>query len=429
MPRPRPFDVRFHDPAMSIGAVLLASGAPPSLDALRSLVSERHRTLPALSTKLTGTGAASRWQYCAPDIPAQVNARILAAGEDIREHARALQSEPYPSHTPLWDITLIHSPGNEGFALVYRVAHGLQDYGGLVRTLEVLFATESVHADASSAVPRSLVSPRRPSMRDWRAAGRTLSEVTGRIEPWSLASCGPSTGPSTGRACSWSSVPTGELREAANRFGGSSNDTYVAAVALAVQDWCADHLPAVCASPQKVVIAVNLRRPAQVHQPGNFVTGASVLLPAQASAAQVLRATAAGTAILKTAGHREALRRLVQRVPRVIDYRLSRRMLEFVQAEVTTSSFAVRAALDVLGQPVQEIEPLTILPSGSVSALLVSYGGRSNVVFVSDAALPKIHTLAAKWQRTVQTLAREEADTAAAPAPASALGTAVFLGT
>ncbi|GHF53069.1 hypothetical protein GCM10010218_38140 [Streptomyces mashuensis] len=401
--RPSPLDLVFHrQPGLTVGAVLHLSGVPPSLGRLRAHVAAKLPALPALSSVLTGEGLGSRWARRPPRVADHVRERQLSIGGSLEEATRELSQAPFPVDGPRWDLTLARGWAQDRYALVFRAHHGLQDAGGVAHTLETLFSASPIPPERSSGVARALVDPPTPSLRHTAAAVRFVARTVARTDLWPH----PADRCSQQRALHWAAVPTNVLRAAARRHRGTVNDAYVASVARTFTRWTAVHATHASRATLPLTVAVNVRSPTHADAPGNRTLGGRILLPGPGlPASQYLTATVAATAALKSAPHREALRRFVQGAPRWLMHPLMRSLLKPERAAILCSHVMFRHPLAWQGDPVRAVDPLVLLPAWVPAlVLLYTYQGRSAVVFVTDAALPEMNTLHDVWQREAQHL-------------------------
>ncbi|MFD0635735.1 wax ester/triacylglycerol synthase domain-containing protein [Catenulispora yoronensis] len=390
----------YHDRSMRIGLVLHLAGQAPPLKRLIDHVRERLGQSPALSLTLVGRGTSAVWHLQPPNLEDHLGVREVPEGTNIHEVVRNLHQEPFADGRPPWTMTLVqgYSPGR--YALVYRISHGIQDTGGMARTLEILFATAPVPAAASSATVRGLITPPRPTLRHRTYAVRLLAHSTAKSGLWPH----PDHGYSDQWAYQWTEVPTDSLRSLAAPHHGSANDAFLATMTRAVSHWAAHGHPRHSGPGMPVTMAINLRSPALADTPGNHVTTGRFTLPGHTEPlSRTLQMAVAATTPLKQPPYREAIRRTFDSIPPWLIQASFRTLLSPKRAAACSSHFAIRHPLAYNGDPVQAIDPITALPAGApVSALMISYEGASRAVFVTDSALPGMDRIHQVWRAEVE---------------------------
>ncbi|MFB7178610.1 wax ester/triacylglycerol synthase domain-containing protein [Streptomyces sp. NPDC056257] len=380
---------------MRIGLVLHLTGQAPPLDRLAAHVRERLDELPSLSLSIVGRGTTAVWHQQPPDLEHHLSALELPAGTDIHHTLRELHEGAFTDGRPPWTMTLLHGHTPGQYVIVFRISHGLQDVGGMTRTLETLFAAPPVEPASSSAAVQSLTMPPRPSLRHRAYAAVLLARSSIKSPLWPH----PDHGHSTERALQWTMVSTKLLRDLAGPYGGSANDAFLATLVRATSRWATQHHPRYDGSSLTVTVAINNRRSEAVDNPGNRVAAGRFRLPGHKEPlGQGLRTTVAATGPLKQPSYREAIRRLSENIPPSIVDRSFRLLLSPERAAVTSSHFVIRHPLALNGDPVHAIDPITVLPLGApVSALMITYQGISRVVFVTDPVLPGADQLHQIW--------------------------------
>ncbi|WP_328387847.1 wax ester/triacylglycerol synthase domain-containing protein [Nocardia sp. NBC_00416] len=394
--RPSPLDALIYEQAgLVVGAVLHLTGAPARRDELCAHVTGRLTALPSLSAVMVGQGLAAQWVQRRPDVEQHIREHELPVGAAVEDATRELSRAAFPTDGPRWDLTIIHGYAADRYALFYRVHHGLQDGGAVAHAVETLFSADPVPKEQSSGVVQALVDPPAPSLRDKWGALKFLARTTATTDLWPH----PTYRYSQERGLNWSAVPTEVLRSAARRHGGTVNDAYVTSVARTFASWTAVHAThASRALP--LSIALNIRRPVDVDAPGNQTLAGRVVVPDPTMPVpSVLPATIEANRLLKSATHREALRRLTQGAPRRLVNMSMSALLAPERGAIFCSNVAFRHPLQWQGTAVSAIDPLVLLPLGApAAALLYSYEGRSSVVFVTDPALPQMDDLHNVWQ-------------------------------
>ncbi|WP_327149893.1 wax ester/triacylglycerol synthase domain-containing protein [Nocardia sp. NBC_01329] len=404
--RPSPLDALIYEQSgLVVGAILHLTGAPARGDELCAHVTERLSALPSLSVVMVGEGLAAQWVQRRPQVDQHIREHELAVGGSVEEATRELSRAPFPADAPRWDLTVIHGYAPDRYAIFYRAHHGLQDGGAVAHTVETLFSADPVPIEQSSGVVRALTDPAAPSWRDKVGALKFLARTTATTDLWPH----PTYRYSQERALNWSAVPTEVLRSAGRRYGGTANDAYVTSVARTFAGWTAVHATHASRS-LPLSIALNIRRPVDVATPGNQTLAGRVIVPDPGMPiASVLPATIEADRLLKSATHREALRRLIQGAPRRLVNMSMSALLAPERGAIFCSNVAFRHPLQWQGSAVSAIDPLVLLPLGApAAALLYSYRGRSSTVFVTDPALPQMDDLHTVWQREAHQLAESD---------------------
>ncbi|QIS03384.1 hypothetical protein F5X71_14585 [Nocardia brasiliensis] len=206
----------YHDRTMCIGLVLHLTGRAPTPDRLASHVRDRLDRLPALSVIVSGSGTAATWLRRSPELGYHVRSRDLSAGADIYDVVRELHREPFAEGRPPWTMTILdgHIPGE--YLIFYRVSHGVQDIGGITRTLEILSGTHRSTRPIRTPQCAAWSNRRGPGcvitcMRSGWWQGRVARPRYGRIQCTAIPASGRSNGPRYRRIrCEAWPVPMGE---------------------------------------------------------------------------------------------------------------------------------------------------------------------------------------------------------------------------
>ncbi|MEU1527692.1 wax ester/triacylglycerol synthase domain-containing protein [Nocardia rhamnosiphila] len=401
--RPSPLDALIYEQSgLVVGAVLHLTGAPARRDELCAHITGRLTALPSLSAVMAGEGLAAWWVQRRPDVEQHIREHKVVEGGSVEEATRELSRATFPADGPRWDLTVIHGYAADRYAIFYRVHHGLQDGGAVAHTVETLFSVDPIPKEQSSGVVQSLIDPPAPSLRDKLGALQFLARTTATTDLWPH----PTYAYSQERALNWSAVPTEVLRSAARRYGGTANDAYVTSVARTFASWTAVHATHASRS-LPLSIALNIRRPVDIDTPGNqTLAGRIVVADPGMPLPSVLPATIEANRLLKSATHREALRRLTQGAPRRLVNMSMSALLAPERGAIFCSNVAFRHPLQWQGTAVTAIDPLVLLPLGAPAAALhYSYEGRSSTLFVTDPALPGMDDLHNVWQHEAHQLA------------------------
>ncbi|MFI9503589.1 hypothetical protein [Nocardia sp. NPDC052566] len=399
--RPSPVDVLLYRHAgLTAGAILHLRGTPPKLDDLRSHVAGRLDAVLALSVDMEGQGLSSRWVRRQPRLADHIHERQSTAEDGAHAVARELTRAPFPADGLRWDLTVVHGYAPGSYAIIFRTDHGLQDGGALAYTVETLFSEQPVERAQSSGVVRALHNPPSPTLRQTASAAALLTRTAAKTGLWPH----PEYGYSERQSLQWAAVPTQALRDVARGHGGTTNDAYIASVARTVNQWVARHATHAPGAVLPLNMAVNFRRPIDAAIPGNMSLAARLVLPGHAAPRpDFLATTVRATATLKSPPHREALRRLMHRVPRRLMNLSIEPALAPDRGTIFCSHVTFHHPMHFRGDPVETIEPLVLLPLGApAAAVLYTYRERSSALFVTDAALREMDTLHHTWQDEAQ---------------------------
>lgn len=392
------WDVPVASPATRphIGVVLYCEGPPPSREQLDAHVTKRLSSLPALRS----ISAGPRWRVqTGLDLEAHVVEQKLDPGHASLEAAvNELVKLPLPERAPAWQLHLLHGHTEDGFALCYRVHHSLQDGGGMLHTMETLFADD---ADAlSSSVYQGFAEPARTSWRDLGAGTGALLGGTRRVGSWASYPAGFS----GERVSRWCTVPLDLLRSAARRYEASVNDVYLAALAHALTQ-TTQRLPT---APTQVpfLVPANLRRPGEEAAPGNRVVLTSIVLPGgERSAAARLASAPPATGVLKSPGARNAMRRLTDLTPATVMTGMLKAVSKPAHSATLASNLLLRRRLGFKGAHVTRVVPVMWAPLGvPVGAMMLTYRDTATVCFTTDPAMPDLDRLPELWRETVESL-------------------------
>ncbi|GAA2130193.1 wax ester/triacylglycerol synthase domain-containing protein [Glycomyces algeriensis] len=377
-----------------VGMVLHCKGTPPELDQVIAHVAARLPLLPALRSFPAG----SSWRIEADlDLTAHVREHRLAPGPASLEAAAGeLIGAPLPEQGPAWQLHLLHGHTEDGFALLYRVHHSLQDGGGVFHTLETLFADDT--GVPSSAYPGFAPRPR-VSLRDTTTAAAALLGGARRAGIWASHPAGFS----DERTRRWCEMPVDLLRRAASAHGTTVNDVYLAALAQALTEG-AQQLPS-APVPDAVpfLVPVNLRRAGEEGAPGNRVILTSIAVTGgQCTAEERLALTPSATAVLQSASLREAMRRITALIPVVAMTEMLKVVTRPARAAALASNLVLRRRLGFQGAPVTRITPVMWAPLGvPVATVLLTYRDTASVCFTLDPAMPGLDDLPDRWQATI----------------------------
>ncbi|MFG2878718.1 wax ester/triacylglycerol synthase domain-containing protein [Streptomyces sp. NPDC048337] len=398
-------DAKLHaDSSAQIGAVLHLIGDPPHVDELRTHVAARIKSVPAWGMTIAGRGDQARWAAVPLDLEHHVRSRCLPPGRTLEDGlVHELQHKPFSAERPQWDLTLLtgHAPGR--YAIMYRVNHGLMDGAAVIRAAEVLFGPSQISPAQSAALAPGLSKAPKPS--------RLLVAATLAREVRAFAQSGPwrheSLTYSDERVSKRTTVPADLLRLTARPHGGTSNDVFLAALALTLSRWINEHVPGQSAGHVQIAAAVNVRRPDEIDHPGNRIGLANIQLPCSDTATpEHLRLVSEATGVLRSPTHRAAMYQITRHAPRFAVKPATRWFTSAKRPNVMTSYMALRHPMSFRGAPVHAVDPVTVLPAGCpLSVVLLRYQDQATAHFVSDKALPDLDTLNDAWGKAVHALA------------------------
>ncbi|MEU9236151.1 wax ester/triacylglycerol synthase domain-containing protein [Streptomyces subrutilus] len=401
---PSGLDVTLHaDPRATIGALLHLTGTPPTVDDLRSHVAERLPAIPAWSTTITRRGVRAHWTRLDADLRRQVRGHLLPEGQHPRDAVRHLQHTSFAPGSPRWDLTLLHGYAPDRYAILYRVNHGLQDGGGLVRTAEALFSQTPIEPKRSAATARVLAFTPKPLPHRLAAIIGREVRASASPGPWARYGCPHS----SERNSNWCVVPAGLLSGIARPYAGTPHDAHLAALAITTSGWLTRHVPDYAASAGlRIQTAVNVRHPRDIDQPGNHIGAASIFLPSPTAAnSEFLRATVEATRFLKSPVHRAATHHFTRRIPSPAQRAAFRWVNNPKRTTALTSCLTIRHPLHFRDDPVTAIDPIGAPPAAPLLVVLAFYQGSASVQFITDAGLPEMDQLHVQWHKVVHQLA------------------------
>jgi hypothetical protein len=407
--RPRPIDVVLHEAkaenpetVLRIGMVVQVAGEPVDLrQRVKRCLAGHLSDLPALSRSITGTGARSRWLVNELDLDTHVRQHRLEPGGSVDDAVQRVLRLPLPQHAPPWDLHILAGPKQDGYVLFIRAHHSILDGGGLVHVLETLFRARTSTGHGSGVV--GAWTRHSASTRHLLTAGRLLARNVVKTRFWEIADRAPS----SERHFRWASVPTSKLRAAAKAHGGGTNEAYLAAYARALRSWATEYLPALEDIDIHMLVPVNIRRPDEQNEPGNYTAPARIVLPGRVeSVGELVREIVTATVPLKGAHVRAALRTAVDHTPRAAYSLMMRVLLTPDRAVAVASNVVIRNPLQFDGDPVVSLAPLMVsTPGYPVSAVMLSYQDESTACFVTDRVLPGLDSLHRRWQDAVDEMA------------------------
>ncbi|MFD5257731.1 wax ester/triacylglycerol synthase domain-containing protein [Streptomyces bobili] len=386
-----------HPPtSQTMGVVLHLEGTPPAAGEFRSHLTRHLDLEPRLTHYLHGPGLTARWQYDpAPDLQERVQERRIPTG-DAHLHAalRDLMAQPLPDQGPRWDAWLLSGYAPDRYAICWRAHHSTQDGMGLISTLHTLFG---------GATPPAVRAVARPTPGAYLRTLRGTLSACAANNVWN----DPARPLDGTRAVNWAHLPTQRLRGPATQRGGDTNDAFLAVLSGALRTWSADHWPRGVGRRLPALTMVNLRRAEENQRPGNLITFAPVALPCDdPSADNRLGRVIEATRSTKDAARLGAMRSLMDLTPNRVFHRAATLLTTPDRAAITTSYVAIHRPLHYGRHPVTHVQPFNWLPRNQPASIVAcSYNDTTSVCFVTDAALPGLHSLAELFSDAAEELA------------------------
>lgn len=266
-------------------------GEPPSIEQLSARFGERLHSVPAL-TMLPPAKGVSKWRPTPVgevDLGIHLHHRVLPAdSEALASACNQLLGCPLPDAAhPQWDLWLLTQEATpDRFRMCFRIHHGFQDGVGAAYSTLALLADSSVDGPPLYPATGSSVAQ---ALRAFLTLGKPLFI---RRSTW-LGAClsnSSDTGTSADSAplrWSYHDVPTERLRKLADMYRTSVNDVSLAALAIALQSWGADHAGNRGSARSRLLTIMSTRRPSEKYFPGNFVGADRLELPCAAATIDV----------------------------------------------------------------------------------------------------------------------------------------------
>lgn len=200
----------------------------------------------------------------------------LAGPQELADETERLISRPLPSREhPAWDWWLLAAKDEpERFRVCFRNHHGLLDGVGAAHTVLALLA------DTPVSGPR-LFPPSLPTAAETLQLHMDLAASLVSNRGWREFTTRRPGPPSR-----WDhrDMAVTRLRALADTYGASVNDVSLAALALALRDWRAQHSPAkTTVQNLTVAVPVSTRLIDQQYAPGNHLTLHRLRLPCTAT--------------------------------------------------------------------------------------------------------------------------------------------------
>lgn len=376
------------------GLVFRIAGPCPSIEELRARVAGRLDRLPQLTHSLVARASVT-WARD-PDFAIEHHIRPLPPGTTALPAQALLAGTPDPARPP-W--TMWVSADDGCWRLFYLVHHARQDAAAAVRTVSALLGDATITA---TRVP--------PAGRGWPAAVPLLPDLlrTYRSAPVPRGAYGP------GRALGWRGVPTGLLREVAQRSGAAVNQVHLAAMSAALDRWA----PGPDATRRPVNVPVDTRAAEDTNAFTNRLGFMRVALPCgQVPPADRLRRMTVAASRRRTARYRRAWAGLTQAAdPRAATWAIQR-VTDHTQVSMTLSSLRVPAPLTLADAPVVDVTTIPWLPPAHTCfAFLVSYGDHTHLSVLAPEGAPDPEDLAGHWRDAVHELHGADRTAVAQPA-------------
>ncbi|MFF3323928.1 wax ester/triacylglycerol synthase family O-acyltransferase [Streptomyces sp. NPDC002889] len=414
---------------MHLGALAFFAPAPRAGDDQEADV---ERILPLLASR---AAAIPRLRMRVRDVLLPVGGAAWAAdaGFDVRRHVRRLRlpdgdfateaahaagelmERPLERGLPPWEMYLLSSERQAGFAVLVKLHHALADG---MRAVAIGAGIFDEIADARrSAARRTRTAP----PRTWLAGPhRIASFARGRIEELGQAlGVGASvvrasrldprglpalTADASGKRRIGTAVLDAEDVHRVRRVaGGTANDVMLAVVAGALRRWMGERGERLPAAGPRALVPVSRRRPGGLPGSGNRLSAYLVQLPvadpdpcSRLSAVRVAmdRNKAAGP--LRGAGAVAVLADQLPPLAHRFGAPLAGGAARLLFDVLVTNVPLPRTALSLGGCPLRELYPLAPLARGQSMAIAMStYGGQVHVGLVADGeALPDLDRLA-----------------------------------
>ena len=322
---------------MSIGAVLVCDGPPPSHEDFLAHVRSRLHLLPRLRQRLAEPPLSLGRPFWVdhPDFDLESHVRRISlpapgSEEQFRERVGERISPPLDRSRPLWELWLVDGFADQRFGIVYRTHHAMADgisavdIGTLLFDIEPKFepvreegpwdpqrppsgagllgrAITGLGATAGRLVRWVASAIRRPR----RAARRATDGLAGLREvTWALTKPAPKLplnveiGPE--RAFYWSRCDLDEFKRIKNALGGTVNDVSLAVATGALRRWLEGREIETEGLEMKALVPVSIRAEDEHGELGNKLTAMRGPLPVGiADPVERLRAVSAAMDALK----------------------------------------------------------------------------------------------------------------------------------
>ncbi|SDM54097.1 wax ester/triacylglycerol synthase domain-containing protein [Allokutzneria albata] len=379
-----------------IGLFVRFAGRSPGVDRFRRHVTERLAGVPALAVELDVQ--SWRWKPVGSvDLVEHVRSRTAPGGLDAA--VQDLLRESLPESGPLWRMWLVADYAADEFAVLLRVHHALMDAGAMLRAMEVLFTERTPTAAESSATYHGFAGARPPGARERVEAAMMAASVARASKAWVRPAQR-----SSERSFQWAAVPRDRVRELARRHGASTNDVFLAGLALALSQWSAAHGGSVHDSDSvPFVVPAGVRATEEADEPGNRTAFTGVAVPGRGdTAAHRLPGTTLATKLLKSAPHRLALRHNLDWIPGGI-LRLGQSIASQPERVTPVASHVVlRHELSFDGVPATYVQPVMFcLDRFPLAVLCLTYRGTMTACFTTDPALPGLEHVHQRWQQAL----------------------------
>lgn len=391
--------------AAEIGALWQFSGAAPGLDELRAHLADRLPLLPALAGRLGPVGLLRpQWISDRPvDLNAHVHELAVDGATGLAGAVGEVLRRPLDRGAPLWEMWLLPDSAADGFAVLYKVHHSLNDGVSLSDIAQVLFSADRTCQPGSPPAPVPWT----------RRAARLLTGLGSMGADFiRLAPRSPLNRPHSGRrGLAWCVAPIEELATARSVEGSTINDVYLAALAGALRTWMVRHGDGPVPERLTALVPVSTRRPEEHGQLGNRLAAIRVPLPTSAAdPVEKLAAVTRATARAKRLGQAQAAAAVVSG-GRSLPAPLLRGQAELTFHPRLVNLIASgipgpRQQLDLCGRPLTSFFAINYTPDRhAVSATMLSYRGQVFVAFAGDADLAGFDQIPSYWLTALRELA------------------------
>ena len=314
------------DADMNLAIGLRRTGDPPGVEDVRALLADAVERIPALGHRIAGRGGRRFFEPVDTEVRHHVEEVRCTAGRNFDECVMEAVERPWAPGRPPWSVQILSGYRAGEHALMYRVAHVLQD--GLAAAMTVEALLEGKRLPPPPAMSRPV--RRLPSLRELRAGLTYTPRFLRRNARWLPEQELPASGPWIRRTV----VLDRALFDAiGRRTGASTAQICLAVLSGALRSWTPGHWNHMAPRRQRrglpAYMTLSLRAPRDRNCLGNQVGMVPVNLPcAEPSPALRLRRGMRATDYGDVAAFRDLLARLLH-PPRPLDRILSRAAFTF----------------------------------------------------------------------------------------------------
>lgn len=404
-------------------ALVFAStdGEAPSLESVRTRVSERLRLLPRLEDRLSTTrvGRLSRprWVH---DSEFDITRHVLRGELPTPggEHELVTWIEDASTHYidrryPMWNLTLLFGLSEKKWAAVFTMHHCLTDGAGAVATSAALLLDATSYNIAGSRIDQlrgSAQTSRRRPLRTTLAGARALWRLRQRSrEPARPSLITPLSDDDGHLACLH--IPLERIEEIRRGIGGTINDVGMAVIAGGVRSMLEERGEAPLPDYLHVVTPVNMRASSEAHTITMNLSFLNVALPLsdddlKGRYVETVRATKSMKQNLRVAED-QTLETLAGLVPPVVQRALLRRMSLLGEPDIMITNVpGPRGRITAQDAVLQRVFPMFSPRSGSaLRGIVCSYSGILTIaVNAGRRAVPDLDVIRAGAERTLAEL-------------------------